>query len=120
MLRRLVAGLEAKLVKYGWPPGTSPGRPGYVKGKSIGALFSRKERDLFNAAVEGKRPLSDLPPDLRQRAADFLRDVPVGGTPRAIREGTLYNEARVRFLEGRGPPPGTRPKFIKGLEQGGK
>jgi hypothetical protein len=107
------------------PDGTGRGdytgpRAVKVRSRKIGELFTNEERALVQSAVEGDVPLSEIPKSLRKAYAEALRNQELTGSARAIAEGSLYNEARAQFLEGRRGPLGRRPEFLDSLRTGNR
>ena len=63
-------------------------------------------RSMINEAFVGKRPVEDIPLDIRRTAADYYEEISkhVGGRRRE--EAEQLNLKRAKFLRQGGTPPG--------------
>lgn len=71
-------------------------------------------RSMINEAFVGKRPVEDIPPAIRFRAADYYEEIAkhVSGSRRE--EAEQLNLKRAKFLRQGGTPPGNLGKPKKG------
>jgi len=71
-------------------------------------------RSMINEAFVGRRPVEDIPLDIRRRAADYYEEIAkhVGGSRRD--EAEQLNLKRAKFLRQGGTPPGNLGKPTKG------
>ena len=71
-------------------------------------------RSMINEAFVGKRPVEDIPLDVRFRAADYYEEIAkhLGGSRR--KEAEQLNLKRANFLRQGSTPPGNLGKPKKG------
>ncbi|MEK6602169.1 MAG: hypothetical protein AABZ09_09835 [Candidatus Binatota bacterium] len=71
-------------------------------------------KNMINEAFVGKRPVEDIPLDIRFRAADYYEEIAkhVAGSRRE--EAEHLNLKRAKFLRQGGTPPGNLGKPKKG------